>query len=385
MLLSKRASANPESGIREMFDRARHYSNVINLGIGEPDYPTPDIIIESAINALQKGLTKYTPNAGILELREAVMYKLFTENRLKGTGEDNIIVTTGASEAIILSLFALTDPGDEVIVPVPCWPNYIGQITLAGLKPVPVETFKKDRFHIRCDSLKEAISPKTKAIIINSPSNPTGAVLSIDELEQIGRIAKENKLMIISDEPYEKLVYDEKTHFSIGAIDGMNGNVLTVNSFSKTYSMTGWRVGYIHGPKSIISKMAKLQENLSSCVNAPSQYACVKALAVSSGEIDKMRASYLQRRKIIVEGLNSLPGVSCLWPEGAFYVFPDVSALGRNSREIAFEWLDKCQVVTVPGSAFGSAGEGFLRLSFASGEKSINDAIERIRSFLEQG
>lgn len=382
MRLSKRASVNPESGIREMFSRQETYSDVINLGIGEPDYPTPKIIIEAAILALQKGMTKYTPNAGIPELREALMKKLEKENGLKGKGPENVIITTGACEAIILSLFAVTDPGDEVLIPDPSWPNYKGQIMLAGLKPVPVPSFEHDRFHINHELVEKNISNRTKVLIINSPSNPTGAVLSHDELEKIGSVARERGIVIISDEPYEKFVYDGGNHVSIGSLKDMEDHVLTINSFSKTYSMTGWRVGYVHGPEEIISKMSKLQENFSSCVNTPAQYACLKALTIQEEEFHKMRETYVHRRKIIVEGLNSLPNVSCNWPEGSFYVFPNVSLLGKPSKEVAIEWLEKCQVTTVPGTAFGDAGEGFLRLSFAVDENVLSNAVERLRAFL---
>lgn len=382
MDLSRRASMNPESGIREMFSRAGAYNDVINLGIGEPDYPTQEKIIQAAIDALKGGLTKYTPNAGIPELREALMKKLARENGLKGSGGGNVIVTTGACEAIILSLFAVTDPGDEVIIPVPSWPNYIGQVMLAGLSPVVVPTFEREAFHLNCEFFENAITEKTRALIINSPSNPTGAVLTGDELEKIGMVARKHDIVVLSDEPYEKFVYNGRDHVSMGSLDGMEEYVLTINSFSKTYTMTGWRVGYVHGPENIVSKMGKLQENFSSCVNTPSQYACIEALNVSEKEINKMRSTYAARRKIIVEGLNSLPNVSCAWPEGSFYVFPNISLLGRSSREVAIEWLEECRVMTVPGTAFGSAGEGYLRMSFAAGEEAILEAIERLRAFL---
>ncbi len=379
MFVSTRALSNPPSGIRAMFAKAAHYDNVLNLGIGEPDFPTPMNIRESAINALKKGLTKYTPNAGILDLRNALMGKLARENGLKGSGVDNIIVTTGACEAITLSLFTVTDPGDEVIVPVPSWSNYMGQVHLAGAKAVPVATFEKEKFHITVEAIKEVLTEKTKVLVLNTPSNPTGAVLSKEELIEIGRLAKKHNFMIISDEPYEKFIYGGRDHVSIGSLEGMEGHVLTVNSFSKTYSMTGWRVGYVHGSSDIVSSMVKLQENFSSCVNTPSQYACIDALNGSQDATEKMFESYVVRRNLIVEGLNSLPEISCLWPEGSFYAFPNISRLKKSSEEVAIEWLEKSQVVTVPGTAFGAAGEGFLRLSFAASVEVIEEAIERLK------
>jgi aspartate/methionine/tyrosine aminotransferase len=364
-----------------MFDLAVNYQNVISLGIGEPGFNTPENIVEAGIHALYQGYTKYTPNAGLLELREAVAEKL-TADGLPADPRKNIIITTGAGEAIMLALLAVVNPGEEVLVPDPCWPNYYGQIHLAGATVKPVRTWESDGFHLKAEAVEEAISERTKALIINTPSNPTGAVLSKEELEEIAEVALKHDLVIISDEPYASIVYDGRKHFSIGALPGMADHVITVNSFSKTYAMTGWRVGYAHGPADVIAQMVKLQESVSSCVNSAAQRACIEALRGPQDSVKKMVEEYEKRRKRLVAGLNELPGIKCTLPEGAFYAFPNITGLNRSSREVAMMFLEKAQVVVVPGTAFGEGGEGYLRVSFGGSMESIETALERLRAIL---
>ena len=382
MKLSARGSQNPHSGIREMFDRAASLEDVVNLGVGEPDFSTPRHIVDAAIEGLKKGETKYTPNAGVYSLRKAIAEKLVRENDISGTMPDNITITSGACEAITLALFVLSDPGDEILIADPSWPNYIGQITASGSKAVMLPTSKKERFHIQPAVVDKTITSRTKGIILNSPSNPTGAVLSKEELVVLAEIFKKNSIFVISDEPYEKLVYDEARHFSIGSFPSMKDYVITINSFSKSYAMTGWRVGYICSPPHVASAIAKMQENFSSCVNAAAQCGALEAIIGAQEPTKEMRDSYNLRRSLIVKGLNKIPGFICPWPEGAFYVFPDISALGLNSNDFALKLLESERVVTVPGTAFGICGEGHIRMSFAASEENIREALKRISNFV---
>ena len=379
MNLSIRALNSPPSGIREMFELAKDYDNVVNLCIGEPGFTTPTNIIDAGKKALDEGHTKYTSNAGVIELRRVLSEKLKKDNGIDSDPENNLIVTTGAGEAIILTLLALINDGDEIIIPDPSWPNYLGHIATVGGKVVQVSTFEDDGFSLKADAVKKAITDKTKVIIVNSPSNPTGAVMSKEELIKIGKIAKENDIIIISDEPYEKLIYDGLTHFSLGSLEEFKDNVVTINSFSKTYAMTGWRVGYANGPQYIINAMVKLQENISSCVNSSAQQACIEAIAGKQDAVHKMIEEYKNRRDILVKGLNEIEGVSCISPKGAFYAFANIKALGMSSADAAKTIIKEVQVVTTPGSAFGLAGEGYLRFSFASSTEDIVEALSRFK------
>lgn len=379
MKLSLRALNSPASGIREMFELANDYDNVINLCIGEPGFITPANVINAGKRALDEGHTKYTSNAGVIELRRVLAEKLKKDNGIEADPENELIVTTGAGEAIVLTLLALVNDGDEVIIPNPSWPNYLGHIATVSGKAVLVETLEEEGFSLKAEAVKKAITDKTKVIIVNSPSNPTGAIIPKEELIEIGKIAKENDIVIVSDEPYEKLIYDGATNFSLGSCEEFKDHVVTVNSFSKTYAMTGWRVGYAHGPEYIIKAMVKLQENLSSCVNSASQQACIEAITGSQDAVYEMVEEYRKRRDMLVSGLNELPGVSCIVPKGAFYAFSNIKKLGMTSSEVAKTIIREVQVVTTPGSAFGSAGEGYLRLSFASSMEDIVEALNRLK------
>lgn len=380
--LSERLINNPASGIRLMFELAKKYDNVINLCIGEPDFPTPPHLVEAGIKALEEGHTKYTSNAGVLELRKAIAEKLEKENGIIADPEKNIVVTAGATEAIGLAMLALINPGDEVILPMPCWPNYNGQILMAGGKIVHVSTYEEDFFHVKAKAIEEAITDKTKLLIINSPSNPTGAVLSKEELLEITKVVKKHNLMVLSDEPYEKLIYDGKEHISMASLPGMRDHVITVNSFSKTYSMTGWRVGYLEAPEEMVRFITTYHENFSSCANAPAQQVALQALKEGYDEVNKMVVEYKRRRDMLVEGLNRIKGISCIVPEGAFYAFINVKGLGGTSEEVARDILENAQVVTTPGSAFGEAGEGYLRVSYGSSYEILKEAIERIKRYI---
>lgn len=377
MKLSDRALNTPASGIRKMFELANKYEDVINLCIGEPGFTTPQNIINAAKLALDKGYTKYTSNAGIIELREALANKLKKDNKINADAENELIVTTGAGEAIILSLMAVVNMGDEVILSNPYWTNYLGHIAVAGGKPIFVETSEADAFSIKANNIESKITSKTKVIIINSPSNPTGGVIPKEELIKIGQLARKNNIVILSDEPYEKLVYDGLSNFSLASVEEFKDTVITINSFSKTYAMTGWRVGYAHGPENIIKAMVKLQENMSSCVNTFAQHGAIEAISGPQDAVLSMVEEYKARRNILVNGLNSLTGVSCKMPQGAFYAFPNIKELNMTSQNVAETLIKEVQVVTTPGTAFGSGGEGYLRLSFASSERDIIESLER--------
>ena len=384
MKTSSRFSSMPHSGIRDMFNRASVMKNVLNLGVGEPDFSTPEAIVDAAIDALKDGQTKYTPNAGIMPLRKAIAEKLEGENGLRDAAAENIVVTTGACEAITLALFALSDPGDEILIQDPCWPNYMGQIRMGGAVPVPVPTWEKDRFHLLPDSIEPLISSKTKGILLNSPSNPTGSVLSENELLSISEIVKKHSLFVISDEPYEKLIYDGKEHVSIGSLPDMADHTVTINSFSKSYAMTGWRVGYIASVNRLIKNTIKLHELEASCTNVPAQYGAIAALTGDQSVINDMVRQYARRRKMLVEGLNGIRGISCVPPKGTFYAFVNVKKANMDTDTFCDRLIDEAGLVVIPGNAFGEYGEGFVRMSFAVSDQTIVDGLNKLGSFMDK-
>jgi len=366
------------SGIRKMFELAKKYPDAINLTIGEPGFTTPDHIIEAGIKAFREGKTKYTPNAGIKELRDALAYKLWKENGIKCDPDKNLIVTGGATQALMLAMVTLVDPGDEVIIQGPNWPDYRGQIDMVNAKTVYAKVDEKNDFKMTADVIEPLITDKTKLIIINSPSNPTGGVLDYEDLVKIAELVKKYKIFIISDEPYEKLVYDGFKQHSLAAIEGLEDYVLTINSFSKTFAMTGYRVGYICANEKIITELIKLQENMIASISEPLQMAAVEAVYHGDEDVAKMVAAYDRNRHLIVEGLNRIKGFSCLSPKGAFYVFPNITAFGMSSAETAEYILEKTHVVTSPGSAFGPDGEGYIRICYASKYEQLAEALERM-------
>ena len=380
--ISKRCETRPASGIRRMGELAAGYTGVLNLGIGEPDFNIGGNVAEALKRAVDAGKNKYTPTAGITELREAVARKLKRDNGIDCKAS-SVLIANGACEAIMAAILGVADTGDEVLVPDPSWPNYLGQIHMAGCKAKFYPLLEKDRFHARAEQIEKLITPKTRILIINSPSNPTGGATTKEELEEIAELVKKHNLAVISDEPYEKLLYDGAVHVSIGSLPGMQDHVFTANTCSKTYAMTGLRVGYLQGPAQAMSAIVKIEEGTSSCVNAPAQWAALEALEGPQDYVAEMLTQYTSRRKILLEGLNSLPGISCLAPEGAFYVFPNISKLGK-SQEVAEDWLKRAQLITIPGSAFGEAGEGFVRICFAVSEATIKETLSRLAVILEK-
>lgn len=371
----------PASGIRAMFSLAEAYDNVISFGLGEPAFATPDNIVGAGCDALRGGYTKYVANAGIMELRKAVAEKVTRDNGIPVTA-DHIQITFGAGQALMLTMHAILDVGDEVIVPAPYFPNYLGYVHLAGGVPVIVDTYEENQFRVQVEDIRAAITDKTRAVIINSPCNPTGAVLTESDIKEIAQLAKEKNIIVISDEPYETILFDKRKNFSMGALPGMMDQVITINSFSKTYAMTGFRIGYIVAPVEMREQMTLLQESMGSSVTAAVQMAAIEALTGPQDSVTEMAQAYERRRNLLVDGLNRIPGISCIKPGGAFYAFPNIKALGLSSYETAHMLLEKVQVVTTPGSAFGNAGEGYLRLSFAADEESILEGLKRMEQAL---
>ncbi len=371
----------PASGVREMYDLAADYPNAIDLTNGEPDFDTPDHIKETAIKAIRDGFTKYGTEAGLYELREAIADKYTSDLKIKHVPE-NAMITAGGVEGILLALMAVLNPGDEVIVPDPTYTCYLSQIHLLGGKLVRVPLYEEHDFILQPDDLEKAITPKTKVVIITNPNNPTGTVMTKEAVEKISGVIEKYNLIVVSDEVYEKIIYDGRKHFSFAQIPETRDKVLVINSFSKTYAMTGWRVGYIVGPEAIISKMYKLQQSIVSTLPLFTQKAAVAALRGSQTRVTRMAASYERRRDLIFEGLSQIPGLRCIKPQGSFCMFVNIKEFDRTSLEFAKELLTKANVVTVGGHAFGSRGEGYLRFCFSCSEEAINEAIRRLRNYI---
>ena len=379
-ILSAAAQNAMASGVRRMFELAKKYPDAINLTLGEPGFTTPDHIIEAGVKSLLAGKTKYTPNAGIKPLRDAIAWKLKNENGIKCDPDKNLIVTAGATQGLMLAIATLVDKGDEVIIQGPNWPDYKGQLDTVGAKTVYAMVSEENGFKMTADIIEPLITDKTKLIIINSPSNPTGGILDEQDLREIAKLVKKYGIFIISDEPYEKLVYDGFEQKSLAAIDdGLDDYVITINSLSKTYAMTGFRVGYICANERIIQEMIKLQEFMIASIPEPMQMAAAEALYNGKKDVDEMVEYYDRNRRLIVEGLNRINGFSCHNPKGAFYVFPNITGFGMSSVETAEYILEKTHVVTAPGSAFGDGGEGYIRICYASKYEDIKEALRRMK------
>lgn len=379
--VSALAANYPASGIRKMFDLASRYPDAIKLTVGEPNFDTPQYVKDAAKEAIDAGMVHYTPNAGIDELRQAVA-KRYAAKYWDGYTANNVVVTCGANEAIALTLFALVDRGDEVLVADPCYPNYFGQIQAVGASVVKVPTSEENGFAMKAADIEKVITPKTKAIIINSPCNPTGVVMSEEDLREVAKVVEKYDLFVLSDEPYDALVYDGVKAFSLAQIPEIRNKVFVLNSFSKTYAMTGWRVGYVIVPDGYAVHFAHLNEGLISCIPGFIQHAA--AVALQSDEcVKSMLADYTRRRDILVDGINAIPGFSCPKPRGSFYAFCNIKAFGKTSQEFAEELLTKAGVVVVPGSAFGACGEGYVRLVFANSDENLQEAVRRIASYVQ--
>lgn len=382
--MSQRALDVPWSGVRRMFNLAQGHKDVINLSVGEPDFSTPSHIVQSAIEAMRKGFTHYTPNAGLSEFREAAVEKLRKENKIEADAESEIIATVGAMGGLSTAMLAIVNPGDEVLIPDPGFASYSAQVILAGGKPVSYHFLDcTEDFALDPETISKLITPRTKAIVINSPSNPTGSVLEENSLTKIAEIALENNLIVISDEAYEAITYDGFRHRSIASIDEVKDRTISVFSLSKTYAMTGWRIGFALSNKEIIAQMIKLQEHLAAHPSSISQKAGVAALSGPKDITRLMVSEYSERRDLIVNGLRRMPGVECSRPRGAFYVFPRIESFGIPADAFAMRMLQEAGVVVVGGTAFGGNGEGYIRISYAASKEKIAQALDRMRKALK--
>ena len=385
MALSDRLELVNPSEIRKLFDLAQGVEGLISLGIGEPDFDTPEHIKEYAKEALDKGMTHYGPNAGLMMLREALAWKLREQNGIDADPKTQIMVTVGANQAFLMGFAAFLKDGEEVLIPSPMFVSYAPTVLLAGGKPVEVPTHEENEFRLSVDDLKKHVTEKTRALIINSPNNPTGAVLTRKDLEEIADFAVEHDLMVFSDEVYEHFVYDGAKNYSIASLDGMFERTLTINGFSKTFAMTGWRLGFVAAPEWIIERMTRFQMYNSTCPVTFAQYAAAKALKDERSwkAVEEMRREYERRRDLVWKRLNEM-GLPTVKPKGAFYIFPRVKDTGLTSKEFSELMLLEAKVAVVPGSAFGSAGEGYIRISYATAYEKLEEAMDRMEKVLRE-
>lgn len=380
--LAPRVREIQPSGIRRFFDLANGSKDIITLGVGEPDFITPWHVREACVYSLERGYTSYTSNAGTPELREAIAEYLYNSYDVKYNPKDEIIVTVGGSEAIDLALRALIEPGDEILLPVPCYISYSPITAIGGGVPVEVETYARDNFKLKAEHLLSKITPKSKVLILNYPSNPTGGIMSYEDWLPIAKVVEENDLIVISDEIYSELTYDQK-HVSFASIPGMKDRTILVNGFSKAFAMTGWRMGYACGHPDLIYAMLKIHQYTVMCAPVMGQVAALEALKNGLEEKNHMVESYNQRRRLVVQGLRDI-GLSCHEPQGAFYAFPSIESTGLSSDEFAQRLLLEAKVAAVPGNVFGAGGEGFLRCSYATGVNQLNEALHRMGQFIHK-
>jgi aminotransferase len=380
-LISSAGKLIPPSGIREFFDIVYSTPDCISLGVGEPDFVTPWRISDSGAYAIKEGHTHYTPNRGLPVLLKLISGSLLKKNGVEYDPESELLVTMGVSQGLDIALRSLIDPGDEIIIIEPCYVSYSANITLALGKPVVIPTSSDNDFNIDVKLIRNAISPRTKAILLNYPSNPTGLTISRNTLEIIAKIAREHNLIIISDELYSSIIYNTD-HFSITSIPGMKERTIYLNGFSKSHAMTGWRLGYIAGPEALLSIMLKIHQYTALCAPSISQYAAIEAIEKADKDVERMRQEYLKRKNLIVREFNDT-GLNCIDPDGAFYVFPDITSTGKTSREFALGLLKSEKVAVVPGGVFGKSGEGHIRCSYANSMEDIKEAMSRIRRYVK--
>lgn len=380
--ISPTVKAIPPSGIRRFFDIAAEMKGVVSLGVGEPDFVTPWHIRESCVHGLHKGYTAYTSNYGLLELREEITRTIYDTYKVSYDPRKEALVTVGVSEALDLAIRAILSPGDEVLIPEPCYVSYKACVLLAGGTPVPVPTSMEHEFRVTVEQLEKLVSPRTKALLIGYPNNPTGAIMPKQELSAIAQFAKKHDLIVISDEIYADLTY-EGTHTCFAGLPDMRDRTILLNGFSKAYAMTGWRIGYALSNPDFIAAMNKIHQYTMLCAPITAQLAAIEALRNGKINMDKMVAEYNCRRQLMVDGLRSL-GLSCFEPKGAFYIFPSIKETGLGSLQFAEELLKAEKVAVVPGDAFGESGEGFIRCSYASSINNLTTALERIGRFVKQ-
>ena len=370
------------SGIRKFFDIAAEMDDVISLSVGEPDFATPWHIRQEGIRTLEKGRTWYSPNAGLLKLRQAIAHYVERHSHISYNPAGEVLVTVGGSEAIDLCFRALITPGDEVLIPEPSFVCYDPLTRMAGGVPVPLVTKAEDAFRLKAETVAAAITPKTKLLVLPFPNNPTGAIMPREELEALADVLRGTDIMVLSDEIYGELTYG-KEHVSFASLPDMQERTVLVSGFSKAFAMTGWRLGYACGPKPVMALLTKLHQYAIMCAPTTAQYAAIEAMNKGDEDVEQMRGEYDMRRRFIVDELNKM-GLSCFEPEGAFYVFPSIQSTGMTSEEFCQTLLEEKHVAVVPGNAFGDSGEGFVRISYCYSLKHITEALRRIRAFLEE-
>ena len=378
----------PFSGIRKVFEAAgqleKQGKEIINLGIGRPNFDTPEFIKDAAKKAIDDGFTYYTSNYGIEPLREAIAQKFNRDNGLDMNMSD-IIVAVGANQAVSIAMTAMLDPGDEVLVPNPSWLHYFYCAELCGAVAVSYPLLEENEFNVQIEEIEKLITPKTKMIIVNSPNNPTGSVLTRESLEKIAKIAEEHDLIVLSDEIYEKLLYDESKHTSIASLPGMSNRTIIINGVSKAYAMTGWRIGFVASKNpEFISAMIRVLQYTVTCASSVSQYAALAALEGPQECTEEMRVQFDRRRKLVYESINKIPGLSCICPKGAFYCFVNIKGLGITDEEASEYFLNEAGVAMIPGSAFGVYGTGYLRIAFSNSYENIEKAMGKIKEATEK-
>ena len=380
-LLSAKADSLKPSGIRKFFDIVAEMDDVVSLGVGEPDFDTPWAVRDEGIYTLERGKTFYTSNAGLMELREEIARFLKKRLDVRYDPATECLVTVGGSEAIDLAFRAMLNPGDEVLIPEPCYVSYVPCAILADGVPVPIPLQDKNDFRLTAKELEEHITEKTKILVLPFPNNPTGAVMRREDLEAVARVCLEHDLYVVSDEIYSELTYTGEDHVSIVQIPGMQERTILINGFSKAFAMTGWRLGYCCGPEAILSVMTKIHQFAIMCAPTNSQYAATVALRDCYGEVEKMREAYNQRRRFLLHSFRRM-GLPCFEPFGAFYVFPCIREFGMTSEEFATRLLEEQRVAVVPGDAFGQSGEGFIRISYAYSLDALKEAVGRLEKFV---
>lgn len=380
--VSQRVQSVPPSGIRRFFDIAATMKNVISLGIGEPDFVTPRPILQAGVDSLLRGETAYTSNSGVYELRQALAAHLQQRYQVAYDPEHELLITVGVSEALYLALTAILDPGDEVIVPEPCFVAYTPEVVFAGGVPVTIATKVEDAFQVTAEAIERAITPRTKALLIGYPNNPTGAVMSRENLIAIGQVAEAHDLVVISDEIYDRLVYGT-AHVCFAALPGMRDRTITLGGFSKGYAMTGWRLGYAAAPAVLLGAMRKVHQYTIMSAPTTAQMAGLEALLHGEQYVQDMVAEYDRRRRLLVGGLNTL-GLECFEPKGAFYAFPSVARSGMTDEVFAEALLSEEEVAVVPGSAFGASGVGYVRMVYATAYEKIEEALNRMERFMRR-
>lgn len=382
-ILNNKVKEVKPSGIRKFFDIAEQMEDVISLGVGEPDFQTPWQIRQAGIRSLESGRTKYTSNWGLIQLRNEIARYVKRKYNLNYNPEHEILVTVGGSEAIDMCVRAVVEPGDEVIIPQPSYVCYEPAVALCGGVPVIIETKAENEFKLTKEELLANLSSKTKAVILPYPCNPTGAIMEKADLEALAEVLRERDIVVISDEIYAELTFGETKHVSIASIEGMAERTLVVNGFSKTFSMTGWRLGYACGPKPLMEQIVKIHQYMIMCAPTTSQYAAVEALRNCDDAVEEMLEEYDVRRRLIVNGFNKL-GLTCREPKGAFYAFPSIQLTGMTSDEFCEKLLTSKHVALVPGTAFGASGEGFVRASYCYSHNHLKEALKRIGEFLDE-